>query len=152
MIRKLVSKLNKKLTERIVASRKNYEVPIKLWFEPDRNTGRLRMPIEGLFMNGETHDLSKTGIAFIVPSIRIQENYLVGESRVLNAELDLPGGKVRMQITGRRYEQIGQHISSARFLIGAEIVKISPEEREVYEDFLKFGNKRKKTSLELVER
>lgn len=148
MIRKLFSKFNKKLTEKVVSTRKNYEVPIKIWFEPDRHTGRLKMP-ESLTISGETKDLSNSGIAFIVSSIRIQENYLVGEGRVLNAELDFPDGKVRMQVVGRRYEQVGQHISTARFLVGAEITKMSDNDREIYKHFLRFGNKRKKGSLEL---
>src|SRR4051812_17435784 len=121
MIRKLVAKFNRSITERVVSPRKNYEIPIKVWFEPDRNTGRLKMPLENLVIIGETKDLSRSGIAFVVSAIRIQENYLVGEGRTLNAELDLPDGKIQMQIVGQRYEQVGQHISTARFLIGARI-------------------------------
>lgn len=149
MIRKLISKFNKSLARRVVSARHNYEVPIKIWIEPDRNTGRLQMSVENLSISGETNDLSETGIAFIVSSVRIRETYLVGEGRVLNAELDLPDGKVKMQIVGQRYEQVGQHISTAKFLIGAKIVKISAEDREIYAHFLQYGKKRKKGSLAL---
>lgn len=149
MIRKLVSKFNKSITERVVSPRKNYEVAIKIWFEPDRNTGRLKLPLENLTVLGETKDLSRSGIAFIVSAIRIQENYLVGEGRTLNAELDLPDGKVHMQIIGSRYEQVGQHISTAQFLIGAKITQMSKDHREAYEHFLRYGHKQKKGSLEL---
>lgn len=107
------------------------------------------MPLESLVIVGETKDLSRSGVAFIVAAIRIQENYLVGEGRILNAELDLPDGKVQMQIVGQRYEQVGQHISTARFLVGAKITQMSKENREVYEYFLRYGNKLKKGSLEL---
>ena len=149
MIRKLISKFSKTVTERVVAQRRKYEVPIKIWFEPDRATGRLKMPLESLFITGETKDMSKTGIGFIVPAIRIQENYLVGGSRTLNVELDLPGGKVGMQVVGMRYEEVGEHISTARFLVGAKIMQISDEDREIYEYFLRHGNKRKKGSFAL---
>ncbi len=107
------------------------------------------MPLENMVVTGETKDLSRTGIAFIVSVIRIKENYLVGEGRVLNVEIDLPDGKVQMQIVGSRYEQVGQHISTARFLVGAKITQISQDNREVYEHFLRYGKKRKKGSLEL---
>ncbi len=107
------------------------------------------MPDDNLVITGETSDLSRTGIAFIVASIRIRENYLVGEGRTLNAELDLPDGKVRMQIVGKRYEQVGEHISTARFLVGAEITKMNEDDRESYHHFLKFGNKRRRRGLEL---
>ena len=149
MIRKLVSKLNKSLTERVVSPRKKYEVPIKIWFEPDRNTGTLKMPVGNVVITGETKDMSRSGIGFIVGAIRIHENYLVGGGRVLNAELDLPSGKIQMQIIGMRYEEVGQHISTSRFLVGAKITKMSDDAREAYEYFLRHGNKRKKGSFAL---
>jgi len=148
MIRKLVSKFRKTITERVISPRKAFEVPIKIWFQPDKNTGKLKMPVENLVITGETKDLSRSGIGFVVAAIRIQENYLVGEGRVLNAELDLPDGKVQMQIVGTRYEQVGQHISTARFLVGAKITEMTKENHEAYEHFLRYG-KRKKGSLEL---
>lgn len=149
MIRKLISKFSKTVNERVISPRKKHEVPIKIWFAPDKNTGRLKMPLENLVITGETKDMSRSGIGFIVAAIRIHENYLVGEGRTLNAELDLPSGKVQMQIVGSRYEQIGQHISTARFLVGAKITQMSEENREAYEYFLRHGDKRKKGSLEL---
>ena len=149
MIRKLVSKLNKSITERVVSPRKKYEVPIKIWFEPDKNTGKLKSPVENLVMMGETKDMSRSGIGFIVGAIRIQENYLVGGGRVLNAELDLPSGRIQMQIVGMRYEEVGQHISTARFLVGAKIMQMSDANREAYEYFLRHGDKHKKGSFAL---
>ena len=149
MIRKLVSKLNKSLTERVVSPRKKYEVPIKIWFEPEKNTAQLKLPAANVVITGETKDMSRSGIGFIVGAIRIHENYLVGGGRVLNAELDLPSGKIQMQIVGMRYEEVGQHISTARFLVGAKIVKMADEDREDYEYFLRHGNKRKKGSFAL---
>ncbi len=122
---------------------------MKVWFQVHHGTGKLILPSENFSILGETADLSSTGIAFIVSSIRIKENYLVGEERILNAELDLPEGKIQMEIIGQRYEQVGQHISTARFLIGAKIVKMSDENRESYNHFLRYGNKRKKQSFAL---
>lgn len=153
MIRKLVSKLNKSLTERVISPRRNHEVPIKLSIEPDRNTGRLQMSVKNLSISGETKDLSKTGIAFVVSSIRLREYYLVGEDRTLNAELDLPNGKVKMQIGGQRYEQIGnEHNSISKFLIGAKILRMASADKEAYEEFLQLSKKIRKRetgSLEL---
>jgi hypothetical protein len=150
MIRKLVSKFSKTINERVVSPRKKYEVPIKIWFEPDRATGKLKLPVENVVtITGETKDLSRSGIGFIMSAIRIQENYLVGGGRTLNAELDLPNGKVQMKIVGTRYEEVGQHISTARFLIGAKITEMSEENREAYEYFLRHGDKLKKGSFAL---
>jgi len=107
------------------------------------------MPVQPLSITGETKDMSKSGLAFVVSAVRLKEYYLVGEGRHLNAELDLPGGKVQMQIVGQRYEQFGKHLSEGRFLIGATIIKISENDRDAYEHFLKNGNKRKKGAFEL---
>jgi c-di-GMP-binding flagellar brake protein YcgR len=104
------------------------------------------MPV---FMTGETFDLSDTGIAFVVSSIRIMENYLVGQERILIAELDLPGGKVTMKLLGRRYEQVGVHLSTEKYLIGAEIVEISDSDREMYEHFIRSGPTRPKAAAQM---
>jgi len=96
---------------------------------------------DGIYMSGETVDLSKTGVAFMVPQIRIKENYLVGHERVLNVEIDLPGGKVRMRVLGRRYEREGVHLTNERYMVGAEIVEMSKQDRESYHQFLRYGGK-----------
>lgn len=149
MIRELVSKFSKSMSKRAVSRRRELSLPIKITFEPDRNTGSLQMPIKNLSINGETKDLSVSGIAFIVSSIRLNEYYLVGEGRILNAEVSLPGGKVKMQMTGERYEQIdNQHLSISKYVVGARIISISADDKAIYEEFLK--NKKQHTgSLEL---
>lgn len=152
MIRKLVSRLNRSFTKQIVAPRRELHIPIKISITPDRRTGRLNgtaMP-ESLSIRGETKDLSKTGIAFIVSAIRIKEYYLVGENRTLNAEIELPDGtKIKMQVVGQRYEQINIHDSISEYFIGANISQMNETEREVYEDYLKNGAKTKAGVLQL---
>lgn len=147
MIRKLVSHLNRSVTKQIVAARREFQVPIKISITPDNHTGRLSMPVAEYSIRGKTRDLSKTGIGFIVSAIRIREYYLVGQDRPLNVEVDLPNGKVRMQMIGTRYEQINIHDSMSEFLVGAKIVKMADADREVYEDFLRHGGAAKKAGL-----
>lgn len=145
MIRKLIAKFNKSMAERVGSVRHRRAVPIKLSLEPSGQTGRLDAALKSYYITGETADLSSSGIAFVVSSIRIKENYLVGEGRVINAELDLPNGKVSMKIVAQRYEQVGEHISTARYLIGASISFMTDENREAYDDFLRFGGKKGNT-------
>ncbi len=129
------------MVERVVSARHNREVPVKLSFEPSGKTGKLSEPPQVIFITGETKDLSCSGIAFIVSSIRIKENYLVGENRTLNAELDLPGGKVSMKVVGQRYEPVDDaHLSVGKYLVGASIIQMTEESREVYEHYLRFGS------------
>lgn len=145
MLRRLIAKFNSSMAERVAPVRHRREVPIRLSFEPNGDTERLNLPPKIVFVSGETTDLSDSGIAFVVSSIRIRENYLVGEGRILNAELDLPNGKVMMKIVGQRYEQVGEHISTARYLVGASIKEMTGENREVYEEFLRLGDKKGST-------
>lgn len=141
VIRKFISRLNLSFVENRSARRCSLQVPVKITIEPDKACCKLTVKRESLSTSGETKDLSRTGIAFIVSSIRLREYYLVGENRILRAELDLPNGKIRMQIVGVRYEQIGIHDSTVDYLIGAKILFITPLEKEIYEEYLQYGNK-----------
>ena len=69
MIRELITRFNRSLSERMVSSRRHHKAPIKVWFEPDVNSGRLRDDAVPACILGETADISRTGIGFIVPSI-----------------------------------------------------------------------------------
>jgi c-di-GMP-binding flagellar brake protein YcgR len=141
MIRELINKLRGTLVERSHSARKRHNLPIKISFDPQYSTGKLNAP-DTLYISGETADISSTGVGFIVSAIRVRENYLVGQDRILNAEIDLPGGKVKMKLIGRRYEKVGIHLSTERFLIGAEITEMDADQRERYEYFLRFGGRR----------
>lgn len=150
MIRKLVSRLNRSVTKQIVAQRRELHLPVKISITPDRPTGRLTAAAEQFSIRGETKDLSKTGVAFVVSAIRIREYYLVGENRTLKAEIDLPDGtKLKMNLVGQRYEQINIHDSVSEYLIGAKITQIAQDEREIYEEYLKTGGKSKAGVLQL---
>lgn len=142
MIRKLAAKLSGLVAERSHSARKRFNAPIKIVIEPYGKS--IHSTYDTLFIAGETCDLSRSGIGFIVPSIRIKEFYLVGQDRVLNAEIDLPGGKMKMKVVGRRYERVGIHDSVEKYLIGAEIVEMDKDSREAYEHFLRYGTRRKK--------
>jgi hypothetical protein len=117
---------------------------MRVWFDADINSERAREAARASFITGETIDISRSGIAILVPSIRIMEKYLVGQERPVNVEIDLPNGKVRLKVMGKRYEKVGVHISTERFLVGAQILSFEEGHQEVYETFLKLGNRRGK--------
>src|SRR5215217_1593378 len=137
MIRNLINRFNISLSERMVAPRRRHIAPIKVWFEPDISSERGRELARSVFLSGETVDISRTGISFLAPSIRMKEKYLVGQDRTINVEMDLPTGRVKMQVVGRRYEKVGVHLSMERFLVGAQITGLKGEDKENYEMFLK---------------
>ncbi len=131
------------MDKRAISRRREISVPVTISFERDRNTGSLPKSFTDLFVVGETSDLSSTGIGFRVSTIRLREYYLVGEGRILNAELSLPNGKVKMQVIGQRYEQVGQHVSTTQYLVGAKIINMSAGDTDIYKEFL--TNRKAKT-------
>jgi hypothetical protein len=151
LIRKIITRISSQITGKLSPSRRDLQVPISISFEPENNTGRLSMKREVLSIRGETKDLSSNGIAFLVDSIRLREYYLVGEDRILDANLELPGAKVRMKVLGRRYELVGENLSVNKYLIGATIESMNQLDREIYEDYLKNGNKFKNRKSEIFE-
>lgn len=142
MIRELITRFNRSWAEKMVAARRSHTAPIKIWFDPDVNTERAHEQARNACILGETIDLSRTGIAFLVPAIRIKEKYLAGHGRDLNVEIDLPNGKVYLRVVGCRYERVGLHASTERFLVGAQIDSLEGQDKETYETFLRNGNRR----------
>ena len=146
MLRELASKFSITWTERRTSKRKEFQVPVKVSFAPENNPLNLTARHDDSFLSGETVDLSDTGVAFVVSAIRIKEKYLVGQDRVLKVELDLAGKKVHMRVKGVRYERVGIHSSTERYLVGANITEMSADDRQKYEFFLRNGKKLLKTS------
>ncbi len=152
MLRRLINKFNQSLTESMVSARRRHTAPVKIWIEPDINSERAREIARNNCVLGETFDISRSGVALVVPSIRIKEKYLVGHQLTLNVEMELPTGKVCMKVLGCRYEKVGMHISTERFLVGANILSLTGQDKENYETFLRRGNRgqrRATGSLEL---
>ena len=135
LIRKIAAELTGFIWSRITAPRKKLCVPATICLDPHQKANA-----KTLYIKGETKDLSKSGVAIIIPTIRLCEKYLVGENRSIYAEFDLPNGKVKMELIGCRYEQLGIHDSVATYLIGARIQQISEADRALYDDYLKFGD------------
>lgn len=141
MLRELITKINRAMSERMVAPRRKHSAPLKLWFDPDVKTERAEEAARAACIIGETIDVSRTGISFLVPSIRKKEKYLVGQDRHINVEIDLPTGKIHMRVLGKRYKKVGIHISTEKFLVGATISSLNGTSKDSYESFLLNGDR-----------
>jgi len=93
------------------------------------SNGSRRLP--GL--SGHTLDVSSTGVALIVPAIRIGEHYLAGSERRLYIKLELPSGAVEMKVVAVRYESLEDE---SGYLIGARIVEMSDSDRASFEKYV----------------
>ena len=81
-------------------------------------------------------DLSTTGLAAVVPAIRIGEHYLVGDERKLRLKLELPVGPVEMQVKPVRYESLEEHESESGYVIGVQIIAMTDTDRTAYDQYL----------------
>lgn len=151
MIRELITRFNRSLSERMVSARRNHKAPVKIWFDPEANNERARDAARAGCILGETVDVSRSGIGFTVSSIRLKEKYLVNQDRPLNIEIDLPNGKVYLRVIGRRYEKVGSNVSTERFLVGATILSLTGTDKETYEEFLRHGTRRIKPVAATLE-
>ena len=84
-------------------------------------------------LEGHTLDVSATGLALIVPAIRIGEHYLAGSDRKLHVKLELPSGPVEMKVASMRYEGLEDE---SGYLIGAQILEMSDADRASFEKYV----------------
>lgn len=98
--------------------------------------GSRRLPT----LDGHTLDVSSTGLALIVPAIRIGEHYLAGNDRRLYVKLELPNGPVEMKVATVRYESLEDE---SGYLIGARIIEMSDSARASFEKYVLAADERK---------
>jgi PilZ domain. len=96
------------------------------------SNGSRRLPA----LNGHTLDISRTGLALIVPAIRIGEHYLAGADRKLHVKLDLPTGPVEMKVATVRYESLEESRDETGYLIGARIAEMSDQDRASFDSYI----------------
>jgi hypothetical protein len=129
--RRIVSQLRRFIGNRRHSKRVRTRLTFTLSLSDPRvsSNGSRRLPT----LNGHTLDVSSTGLALIVPAIRIGEHYLAGADRELHVKLELPGGPVEMKVVTVRYENLED---GSGYLIGARILEISDADRASFEKYM----------------
>ena len=84
-------------------------------------------------LDGHTLDISATGLALVVPAIRIGEHYLAGDERKLHIRLELPTGPIEMRVATVRYESLEDE---AGYVIGARIIEMSEPDRASFDKYV----------------
>ena len=143
LARTFASRLLQFFVDRRDARRQQACLPFSLSLASSRlsRMGSRRVPSIG----GHTLDISTTGIALIVPAIRIGEHYLVADNRRLEVKLDLPVWPVEMGVIPVRYESLEEHEIEIGYLIGARITDMSEEHRSHFNEYILKLLKRKPT-------
>ena len=129
--RRIVSQLRRFIGNRRRSKRVRARLSFTLSLSDPRvsGNGSRRLPT----LKGHTLDVSVTGLALIVPAIRIGEHYLAGADRKLHVKLELPSGPVEMMVVTVRYENLED---GSGYLIGARILEISDADRTSFEKYI----------------
>lgn len=129
--RRIVSRLRRFIGNRRACKRVRTRLAFTLSLSDPRvsSNGARRLPS----LDGHTLDVSLTGLALIVPAIRIGEHYLAGSDRKLHVKLELPAGPVEMKVATARYESLEDDTG---YLIGARILEMSDAERAEFQNYV----------------
>ena len=132
--RRIVSSLRRFIGNRRHSKRVQTRLTFTLSISDPRvnSNGSRRLPA----LNGHTLDISRTGLALIVPAIRIGEHYLAGADRKLHVKLDLPTGPVEMKVATVRYESLEESRDETGYLIGARIAEMSDHDRASFDSYI----------------
>ena len=132
--RRIVSRLRRFIGNRRNSKRVQTRLSFTLRLSDPRvsSNGSRRLPT----LDGHTLDLSSTGLALVVPAIRIGEHYLTDSDRRLHVKLDLPSGPVEMTVTAVRYESLDESQEESGYLIGARISEMADSDRASFEAYV----------------
>ena len=87
---------------------------------------------------GHTCDLSRTGLSFVLPTVRLGGRHIFSEGgAVLRITLELPSGSVNMEATAVRYDLFDGPEEERAYIIGALIVDMKGDDRVRYLEFLR---------------
>lgn len=133
-IRSITAGLRGFFGNRRCAPRHPIRLPFSLTLIETKHAGEKQTTATpALTIEGQTYDLSATGIGLIVPAIRIGDHYLTGEARHLRVNLTLDDHRVEMNALPVRYEKL----EAGGYLIGAHITEINPTDRSLYLAYIK---------------
>jgi len=133
LARRIAARLRKFIGDRRRAERCSVQLRFAVSLLDHRSAGNATQTHS---LDGHTLDISMTGLALIVPAIRIGDQYLAGEGRVLRIDLELPVGPVAIQATPVRYERLDEDESEKGYLIGVNITAMSDPDRARYNEYI----------------
>ena len=85
---------------------------------------------------GYTRDVSESGLALLVSAKSMSLLYSLGQNYTLQLVLSLPTGPVELEATPARYQHINEGKAGSFILIGAQITKMSAEDRARFVEYL----------------
>jgi c-di-GMP-binding flagellar brake protein YcgR len=135
LIRAIAARVREYVGNRRRAQR--YHVRLSVSVAPAPKARPVRVSVDRNALYGHTRDISSTGLALILPAIRISNVYLAGEGRELEILLEHEDDPVVVYATPVRYEKLDEEAEEKGYLLGVQIVEMSDADRERYMSLLK---------------
>lgn len=135
LMRSIVARLHRYIGDRRRAPR----VELRLAFSLSLPVVRTHANVErrAPSLAGFTRDVSATGLALILPAIRIGEHYLTGEGRALRIMLEFPTGPLQLDAVPVRYERLDEGDPEKGYLVGVRITEVSDHDRARFIEYLR---------------
>ena len=83
---------------------------------------------------GSTNDISASGLAFILPSVRVDDKHCDGHT--LQIHLYTPTETVKMKAAIVRCQPLNEREPEKGYLVGAQITDMADKDRLLFEDHL----------------
>lgn len=132
-VRSIVTRLRSYLADRRAAPRRPLRLSCAVAFHDPKHPDAA--PPRGPRLDAHTRDLSLTGLALIVPSIRIGERYLT--EAPLRILIDHPSGALQLVAQPVRYEQLPDDAGERGYLLGLHITEMDAADRARFEEHLR---------------
>jgi hypothetical protein len=135
LIRSIAARFREYLGNRRRSPR--YKVRLSVRVTPVSSASPVRASAERDSLYGYTRDVSSSGLALILPSIRINNIYLAGENRLLEILIEDESDPIVIYGVPSRYEKLEEGEADKGYLIGVKITEMSDEDRARFLGLLK---------------
>ncbi len=127
LLRSLVARMRGYVADRRRAPRYPLRLPCHVsLYEPDGVRAETQL-------DGWTRDISASGLALILPRVRVGGRYLTGADVTLRLVLDHPAGALELLATPAYYDQLSKEGDEQGYLLGVRIKTWSATDRARYE-------------------
>lgn len=134
LLRSMAGRLRAFVGNRRRAPRYRLRLPCAVALHDARPAARTPRRAPGL--EGHTCDLSSTGLALILPAVRIGDRYLTGPDQRLRLTLEHPTGPLTMIVAPVRHVRLEESSGEAGFVVGVHIEEMDAESRARYDEHL----------------
>lgn len=136
LMRSIITRLRSVVGNRRRAKRFQARLPLRISLLDVKQVAESAVPRSLPQVEGYTRDLSETGLALVVPTIRIGDHYLTGSGRRLLVTLLHPSGPLALEVAPVRYEQLDEDNTERGYLIGVRIEEINDADRARFTAYL----------------